>query len=213
MQSKTKYKTIFIDWGHTLSNSLFWSQMADLDNAYHSYFNKIIEIVFKSDKKMVDDWMRGLFSSEDISSHLEKLIHLDRRIILKELKESCERMKYVSDKIPKLIQLLKRKGIKVGVASDNMDTFMRFTYPAMKLNKLFDDFLISSNLGYLKKDLKRGRPIFFEKYIKDNNLDYSQILLIDDSKDTNEIYKKVGLKVVNIKNGYDLEKVLIEYAT
>lgn len=212
MQSKKIYKTIFIDWSNTLSNSLFWSQMADPSHAHNSYFNKIIEIVFKSDKEMVDSWMRGIYSAEDISFRLEKLIDLDREIILDELKKSCERMEFVSSKIPKLIQSLRNKKIRVGVASDNMDTFMRFTCPAMKLSDIFDDFLVSSDMGYLKKDLKNGRPVFFEKYIKENNLDYSQILLIDDSIDIIDPYRRIGLKVVNVKNKSDLEKVLNKYA-
>jgi FMN phosphatase YigB (HAD superfamily) len=191
---------------------LFWSQLSDSSHKYHKYFKKITKTVFNSDVNLVEDWMRGNYSAEHIAEIININTGLDQSIIFDELKKSCENMQFVSSKISQLITSIRKKGIKVGIATDNMDTFLRFTVPAMNLSNLFDDFLVSSSLGFLKKDHKNSKPYFFQKFLIEKKLDYSDLLLIDDSSDINELYEKVGLKVLNIKNSKNLENILIKYA-
>lgn len=207
-----KNKYIFIDWNKTLSCSFFWEQLSNTDHKYHKYFNEITRI-FTNNKKLVKAWMRGQYSAENISEIINKNTGINSDLIFKELKESCENMKYVSLKIPQLITTIREKGIKVGIATDNMDTFKRFTIPAMSLDLIFDDILISSEIGFLKNDLKNNELYFFKSFLKEKRVSYSDLILVDDSTDTNRIYKKAGLNVINVKNVNELENVLTKYAT
>lgn len=212
MQSKIKSKYILIDWNRTLSNSLFWSQISNKKHPYNKYYKRISEYLFIQNKKLVNLWMRGQYSSEQICAELEKVSGLNKKIILRELVVSSQKMKFVSPKIPSLIRKIRRKGHKVIVATDNMDTFMRYTVPAMSLEKMFDGFLVSYELKCLKKDIKNKKIMFLESYIKENAILHSDFVLFDDSIDMKDDYQKAGIKVVTIKNPRTLIKKLSEYA-
>lgn len=80
-----------------------------------------------------------------------------------------------------------------------MDTFSRYTVPAMKLDKIFDDILSSHHIGYLKDDeLLTDTILFFDDYLVENGWSYSDAILIDDSPDKSGKYKKLGFERVLI---------------
>ena len=213
MQSKIKSKHILIDWNRTLSYSLFWSQLAEENHPYYKQYKKISKYLFVRNNDLINLWMRGEFSSEDICNKLEKISGLDKEKIFEELIISAQNMKFVSPKVPSLVKKIRRKGHKVVVATDNMDTFMRFTFPAMNLKELFDGFLVSFELKHLKNDVKNNKLMFLESYIKEESVSPSDIVLLDDSVDMKNSYERAGIKVVTIKDPETLIKKLSEYAT
>lgn len=82
------------------------------------------------------------------------------------------------------------------IATDNMDTFERFTIPAMKLNELFDDFLISHSLKVLKEDIQENSISFFDEYLNKNKLTYQETVLLDDCIEKTGTYDKLGLNII-----------------
>ena len=211
---KTKLpKVVFIDWNKTLSHSLFWSHMAKKGHPYNQHFNKIIQYLFIKNKALIDLWMRGEYTSEDISKIISKAIKLDKEIVLQELAISCKNMSFVSPKIPRLIESIQRKGIKAVIATDNMDTFRRYTIPGMNLTNIFDDFLISFDLKCLKGDFKRKKLLFFDNYLKNNNLSFSDVILLDDCLDTTGTYNSLGFKIIETDTPERLIKALSSYAS
>ena len=205
-------KVIFIDWNKTLSHSLFWSHMIKKNHPYKRYHNKIVQFLFVENKELINSWMRGQYTSEDISGKISKAIKLDKEVILQELALSCKNMSFISPKIPALIKSIQQKGIKVTIATDNMDTFRRYTIPGMNLVNIFDDFLVSCDLKCLKGDFKKEKLLFFDNYLQENNLFYSEVVLLDDCLDTTGTYDKLGFKIVETDSPKRLLEILSSYA-
>jgi FMN phosphatase YigB (HAD superfamily) len=79
------------------------------------------------------------------------------------------------------LQAIREQGIKVVLATDNMDAFCRWTVPAMHLGGIFDAILDSASLGVLKDDLVGGRSPFFGPWLSDQRIAPSEAVLVDDS--------------------------------
>ena len=99
------------------------------------------------------------------------------------------------------------------VATDNMDTFRRFTIPRMGLEKIFDDFLLSCELGCFKYDVSCLRLPFFDNYLKKKNLNYQEVVLIDDSLEKSGIFEKLGFKIEYVNKKNSLVDLLTKYAS
>ena len=87
------------------------------------------------------EWMRGKVDAEDITALLSDRFGYSRETIFQDLKESCEAMRLVSDEVFPLVRKLRNNGTKCVIATDNMDTFTRFTVPALRLSEHFDGIL------------------------------------------------------------------------
>lgn len=101
---------IFIDWHGTLSHSLFWEQLQDKNHLYAPY-SPLIQRWLAQNKDIIKHWMRGHYSSEEISVLIGKSVNIDPEIIMGELKESCEKMRFCSDEIPKLVYRIRSNTI------------------------------------------------------------------------------------------------------
>jgi FMN phosphatase YigB (HAD superfamily) len=85
--------------------------------------------------------------------------------------------------IPEMIAQLRAKGLKVVLATDNMDTFHRWTVPSLQLMSLFDDILSSFQLKALKSDCgAEGRSLFFAHYLQTHSIHRGESLVLDDCK-------------------------------
>lgn len=205
-------KVIFIDWNKTLSNSRFWEQLEDVNHKYHSLHQKIINSLFIDNKNLINPWMQGKLTSEDICKAIAENTGIEEKIIFEELVESARNMTFVSEGIPDLINAIRAKGIKVVIATDNMDTFNRFTVKSMELEDLFDDILNSYELKAMKGDFENGKSLFFDDFIKRNNLSYTDTVLLDDSTSNSDPLTGLGMQTIQITSPdnliYNLKKYL-----
>lgn len=208
MGSKNNYKTIFFDWNKTLSNSLFWDNLRDPNHERHDWHKNIINFVFVENKSLINDWMVAKFDEKYIAKIISERFGYSEKLILEDLAESCRNMQLVSDEVLELINGLRKKGIKCAIATDNMDTFAKHTKPAMKLDKYFDDFLVSFDKRILKFDVTNDLIPFFDEYLKNNNLSYGDVVLIDDCVDKSGVYKKIGFDIIQISDSDDFIKKL-----
>lgn len=82
----------------------------------------------------------------------------------------------------------------------------------MNLETLFDDLLISCELGILKGDHDEDSIPFFDDYLEKYNWKYSDSILLDDCIDKTGVYDKLGLQIREVTNPEVFMKILKEYA-
>lgn len=206
-----KKKAVFIDWNKTLSYSLFWEQLKDSSHKLNKHHGDIEKWLFVDNKHHIDPWMRGLISEDDILTQMSDDIGVSKGVIKKELALSCNNMKLCSPKIEKLIRDLQKNNVAVVIATDNMDTFRKYTVPALKLGNIFDAILISSELGVLKDDKEpSGRIPFFDDYLEERGLTYADSVLLDDSPDSSGKFLSLGFSRVMIDSPEKLVNSLEE---
>lgn len=206
-------KTIFLDWNKTLSNSIFWEQMKNPAHPQNSFAEKLEEFLFKKNYFLINEWMLGREKSEGICQKISEAISLEFDILFEELVISSQKMKFVDERIPEILKVIRKKGIGVIVATDNMDTFRRFTVPGMELDKIFDGFLVSSELGCFKYDIVNSRLPFFDDYFRLRKLSYEEAVLIDDSIEKTGTFEKIGFEIKNVRNKQELVKALKAYVS
>lgn len=208
-------KNIFIDWNKTLSHSLFWEQLQDKKHPHHKYLSIIEKWLFVDNRAIITPWMRGKISSGNVLKRMSQETGIDQNLIASELQKSCENMQFCIKNLPELIAKIQKRGVKVVIATDNMDVFFRYTVPAMQLDKIFDDILSSHKIGYLKDDeLPENKILFFDKYLAENKLTYDAAVLLDDSLDKTGKYQRLGFERILINAPTTLKDVLekLEYA-
>lgn len=206
---KKQYKIIFFDWNKTLSVSLFWDQLSDPKHPRNKWHKDIIDFTFNKNKFLINKWMRAEIDKEYIAQLVSDEYGYTKNDIILDLAESCKKMEFVDEQILKLINQIRKKGIECSIATDNMDTFMEYTKPALELDKYFDDFLVSFDKKVLKFDVKNKKSIpFFDEYLKDKELSYEDVLLIDDCIDDSGTYEKLGFDILQISSSDDFLKKL-----
>lgn len=203
------YKVVFIDWNGTLSISKFWGHLEKSSEKDKKMFEKIDKTLFGELRHLIKPWMRGEVCSEKVVKEVSNNSGLDYKKVMDEFVKGCEQMEYVTENCIKKIEKIKNEGIKVVIATDNMDSFIRWTVPAMKLDSIFDDILDSFTLKALKNDFdEKGKSLFFEKYFIDNKLSKGDCVLIDDSEDKENKIQSFGVDYCRIDAGVGTEPAL-----
>lgn len=195
-------KVIFIDWYGTLSDSKFW------DHLDSPSFELIGNSLFGNLKHLINPWMRGEYTAEDVIHQVSLASNLDQKYLLREFIYSCTNM-VVPRSALQLIKELRQKGTRVFIATDNMDSFSRWTTPSLSLNIHFDGILNSSDIKSLKRDFgESGCSLFFHKFLTENHLQPSDCILIDDNEDVDDQIKKYGIKYLKIDKSANLSLTL-----
>lgn len=212
MKVNKKYKVVFFDWNKTLSHSLFWEQLRNPEHDRYSWYDNISTFLFRDNKNLISDWMRGEIDDKEIVNRISLRFDYPSDVLLEDLIDSCRNMKLVSDEVIVLVKKLRLKGVQCVIATDNMDTFRKYTIPALELEKYFDDILVSSDSGVFKFDAKDEKIPFFDEYLKKRNLKYEDAVLIDDCIDMSGIYNKLKFDILQVSNPDDFVKKLRKLA-
>lgn len=176
---KKQHKIIFIDWHDTLSTDRFWHQWEDT----HPERSRLIQDnFFGNDKETTVKWMRGELDAEDVTTILGERTSIPIDELRAELQSSSERLRLIDESVLNLIATIRDAGIKAVIATDNMDTFPRWTVPALKLDRHFDDILDSHTLKTLKDEAgEDGSSLFFHDYLAREGISPEQAVLFDDN--------------------------------
>lgn len=200
-------KVIFLDWDGTVSGSRFWGQWAN-DTEHAHIYHLIQERFFKAEPQTVSDWMRGNWTAEEITKKIGKDISVPQGKLLNGLRESCRQMQFFNNSILPVVKRLRDNGAMVVVATDNMDTFTRWTAPALRLNHHFDAILCSHMLKALKKDKNaKGSSKFFEAFLTKNKIDPTSTILVDDGAH-NAVVKDFGMRFIQVTQQSPAESIL-----
>ena len=187
------YKTIFVDWDGTLSNSRFWDRWIGTDR--HGQIQKTL---FTDRLEYVHLWMTGFMTYGQVLQYIESSTDIPYDALQQELEYSARNMKVIDDEVQSLIQKLQHKGAKVIIATDNMDTFRLWSVPQLGLETVFDGILTSDVQGALKSErYNNGTSKFFSHYLTQNNLHPGESVLIDNSLDT-KIVESFGIDFLHV---------------
>ncbi|HLW00673.1 MAG TPA: hypothetical protein VKT82_18595 [Ktedonobacterales bacterium] len=206
------YTCLFVDWHLTLSTSVFWGQFSAPAHPQHALFALMQSRLFGPDglNRWLLPWMRGKLTSEGVLAGVCRGTDVDLAFALQTLQDSCRQMRFVADVIPDAVAALRAKGLRVVIATDNMDTFPRWTVPSLRLRALFDDILCSFDLGALKEDVDQdGRSRFFADYLRRQHIGWGESLLLDDGgEDFGAIIRRFGIDYQHIEPGKGLVPAL-----
>jgi FMN phosphatase YigB (HAD superfamily) len=174
-----RVKVVFIDWDQTLSTSRFWGQW---ETSRPQLYELIQKHLFGSGSTAPQAWMRGQVNAEQVIKQLALATGIEEETLLGELKRSCQAMELIDPSVKQTITTLRSQGINVVIATDNMDTFPRWTVPALGLADVVDGILDSHTLGVLKKDTDtKGKSRFFQPYLSRQGVEPREAVLFDDN--------------------------------
>ncbi|MBP7118755.1 HAD family hydrolase [Candidatus Woesebacteria bacterium] len=203
-------KVVFIDWYGTLSVTKFWHQLEDPKHPHHHYWSVIEGEMSDQKPQFLDSWMRGSISSEEVVRRIAKATNLSYSTLFDEFVKSAETHTVIPGALP-LIHQIRSKGIHVGIATDNMDSFYRWTIPSLNLKLKFDYILNSAVSRVLKRDCsKDGDNIFFSRFMREHDVLPHECLLIDDSVALGPVIRSFDMQFVPVKFGDGLIPVLDE---
>lgn len=191
---------LFIDFDGTLCHDKFWRSL-DADTA-----NKIENFLFREDTTLVNEWMRGKYTSEQINQMMADKFGFEYEKLWGVFVKDCETMSISQDVLNKIRGL--RAKYTVVLATSNMDCFERFTVPALKLHDYFDGVESTHTSGFLKDD-PSGK--FFTALAEKYGLSLKGAMLIDNSMRTCRLFETLGgsAKLVTTDNNllYWLEQI------
>lgn len=194
-------KVIFFDWYETLSFSKQWGH---LQSENPDLFNTIQYHIFEKNQNITNAWMHGNIRFLTITYFL--LEHgISRDVTLNEFIRSLTFQQLATPEFIPMLKKLKEKGYQLIIATDHFDIFGTYLYPYLKLNELFDGYICSAEEGFLKNDIdKNGNYPFFLNYLKKHKLSYKDCVLIDNSKATTDLYRKLGMQTYCIQTPLDV---------
>lgn len=179
------YQAVLFDFDGVLCKGKFYE--ATLLPEYRKIYDWIQKNIFGNDE-LVRKWMINQINSADINQLIAENTGIQYET-LKELYEESVRKKKLEKEIISLAKQLKMSGKKIGIVTNNMDVFTQITIPTHQLDIVFDGIINSADHGLLKKD-NEGKLFDIALTILGENIENS--LMIDDSEQTIELYKKKG---------------------
>ena len=188
-------KIVFVDFYGILSNTRFWFSVENSDHRLYEDLLKIQDFLFVQNRPLLDDWMRGQYTSEDIHNLLVEKFGINFEEWFHIFVEDCKKIE-VSTKILEKLQELPANYLRIMV-TDNMDSFDRFFLPESKI--LRDTFDEINNSFYVKK-LKSDRDgELFLDILNNHGVPIENCILIDDSPQNCQTFQKLGGKYYNSK--------------
>lgn len=172
---------LFIDFDGTICFDRYWRSLPPVE------YEKIQELFFKGENVLLGEWMRGKHSAEEMNKYAAEHIGWQYEKLWDLFVKDCSTMQVSRTVLEKINAL--RKKYTVILVTTNMDSFSRFTAPALQLEKYFDAISNSFNEGKYKTD-KNGE-IYLE-YAKKYDVDMKDSVVIDDSPKVCSIFESLG---------------------
>ncbi len=172
---------LFVDFDGTICHDRYWRSLPNL------YNEKIQTLLFGKDTKRVNDWMRGKYTAEEVNQFVSKAIGLPYQDLWKIFVEDCENMNIATITLERLSAI--RNKYTVILITGNMDSFSRFTEPALGLDKYFDYI---SNSYYEGKQKTDNDGEIFTEYATKYGVSLNECIMIDDSENVCTTFEKLG---------------------
>ncbi len=172
---------LLIDYDGTVCFDRFWRSIEP------DVFAQIQYHLFGTDRHLLQDWMRGKLSSEEINQFLAERINVEYSKLWQVFVEDCQSMYINKATLTKINKL--RKKFRTILLTDNMDCFSRFTVPALKLADYFDEILNSADHGSMKDD-NDGQ--LFVAVINERGANIGASWLIDNSWGACNHFQRLG---------------------
>ncbi len=181
-----KTKTFAFDFDGVLSGDYFY---ANLKETYPEVHRFIQEKVFSSESGMVDRWMRGQLTSDQVNEFISKNTEIDFNELSKLFIESVKAMRLES-RLISLAEKLKEGSCKIALVTNNMDVFNKITVAHHQLGRIFPVIVNSFDYGVMKHE-ENGK-LFDIAMSQLGNNSYEDALLIDDSAKARNMFEQKG---------------------
>lgn len=197
------YSTILFDFDGVLCTDRFYK--ATLLPKYPEVYEWIKKNIF-GNNEIVEQWMRSEISSIGINKLISKNTNFPSSQLNALYEESVLKMGLVSE-VVKIAFLLKQSGLKIGIVTNNMDVFTRFTVPNKRLDSVFDVVVNSADHGILKKEA--GGKLF-DVALQKLGEKIENAVMIDDSESTVQFFEAKGGRGHLYRNPTQLQIFLIK---
>ena len=177
-------KTLLIDWYNTLCNSpYFICEDKELEKFLHKK-------LFIEERENVEQWLTGKITDSQIVQILSDL-QITVQTIREAMNHGVENAKIYNYENLKILTDLRFNGYQVVLSTNIMPSFAELI-KKFDLNKYFDAILTSYELGCLKTDVKNSEMVFFSNFMRQNELSFSDLIIIDDDKKLLDLFEQNG---------------------
>lgn len=180
---------LFCDFDGTICHDRYWRSLPS------GQYEKVQALLFRGDTTRVNDWMRGVYTAEEINRHVATEVGLRYEELWSLFVNDCNTM-YVPQNVLDKISTL-RDRYTVILITGNMDSFTRFTVPALKLEHYFDHISNSYYEGRSKTD---DNGEIFVDYAQKWNASLSDCVVVDDNPKVCSTFEALGERVCMVNS-------------
>lgn len=170
---------LFCDFDGTICFDRYWRS---LPKELHE---RVQNLLFGEDRTLVRAWMLGQHTAEDINRAVAEKLAVPYAELWELFVRDCKTMRVSPATLKRLSEL--RKKFVVILVTVNMDSFSRFTVPALELERYFDRISNSYNERAHKAD-----GGVFRRYLEEYAAPISQSIVIDNSAAVCEAFRQLG---------------------
>jgi len=189
--------TLFVDFHGTICNDRYWRSLSSGQQQTLQSF------LFQEHSHLVDEWMRGLHTAEAINAIVAAELNLSYDAVWTAFVADCRSM-YVPPAILSRLRLL-RSLANIVLMTGNMDSFTRFTAPALGLDGYFDAISNSFDEGRLKTD---DDGSLFSQYASRFGTPIEHCVVVDDADDVCAVFAALGGKALQVTVERSAEVIL-----
>src|ERR1700733_12371849 len=169
---------LFCDFDGTLCHQRYWRSLPP------PAYERVQDLLFRKDTKKVLSWMRGGHTAEEINAYVAQELAMPPADLWELFVNDCMNME-VNPGVLKKIGQLRSRYVTILVTA-NMDSFSRFTVPALQLEKYFDVISNSYHEGKHKAD---NEGELFREYAEKFGVPFSACVLIDDNQKALNVFE------------------------
>lgn len=179
--------TVFVDFHGTICNDRYWRSLAN------EHQQALQALLFEKSSHLVGEWMRGLHTAEAVNQIVAAELNLSYEAVWTTFVADCRSMRVPHTVLTRLKLL--RPLANIVLITGNMDSFTRFTAPALGLDGYFDAISNSFDEGRLKTD---DGGSLFSQYARQFGTPIDQCVLVDDADDVCAVFTQLGGKAMQV---------------
>lgn len=172
---------LFVDFDGVLSYDRYWRSLPAVDH------ERVQDLLFRNNTSLVDGWVRGRHSAEEVNAFVSESLGISYNYLWSVFVDDCKTIR-VSMSVLEFLHRLRNRYVVV-LITGNMDSFTRYTVPALRLREYFDCISNSYDEGIHKTD---NDGSLFLKYVQKYDAVIEDCILLDDSKKVCEVFRCLG---------------------
>jgi FMN phosphatase YigB (HAD superfamily) len=188
---------VFIDFHGTICHDRYWRSLPDDRQA------RLAALLFGADTRLVYEWMRGQHTAEAINRIVAAHLDLPYDELWQSFVSDCRTMHVSPATLARIARL--RQRATVILITGNMDSFTRFTVPALGLDTAFDAIANSWHERRLKTD--DGGAAFLD-HASRHGIPIENCLVIDDAADVCATFSALGGTAMQVTPSHNIDDIL-----
>lgn len=190
-------KILFVDFDGTLTSDRYWRSLTKEKN------DIVQRVFFGEDKTIVGEWMRGGYTAEEVNKIVAKALNMSYEKVWEIFVSDCQTIK-ISDELLRSLASLMQK-YRTVLITGNMDSFTRFTIPALSLDEHFHHI---SNSFYEEIHKTDNDGELFSRWSEKLGIPLIDSILIDDQSKCCKIFERLGGMAYKTSSPEETERIL-----